>query len=78
MPRTSDPAPKQVFRSVSPYTADEVGLGDLIHAVAQPVAREVDRVAGTNLAGCGSCQKRRQRLNRMLSVKRRAYRGSNW
>lgn len=43
------------------------GLGDIVHAVANPVAKVVDRVAGTNLQGCESCAKRREALNRALS-----------
>lgn len=40
-----------------------VGLGDVVAAVAQPIARGIDAVAGTKLAGCGSCAKRKERLN---------------
>jgi len=39
------------------------GLGDLVHAMAQPIARAIDRVAGTDIEHCGGCAKRRATLN---------------
>jgi len=41
------------------------GLGDLVAAVAQPIARVIDAAAGTKLAECGGCAKRRAALNRI-------------
>lgn len=46
------------------------GLGDIVAAVAQPVAGAIDAVAAavgvkTNVKGCGGCKKRRDRLNRL-------------
>ncbi len=41
------------------------GLGDLVAAVAQPIARAIDAAAGTKLAECGGCKKRREALNRI-------------
>lgn len=38
-------------------------LGDKIAAIAQPIARAIDFVAGTKVAGCGGCKKMRQELN---------------
>lgn len=38
-------------------------LGDAAHAVAHPVARVIDAVAGTNLRNCGGCAERRRRWN---------------
>ena len=38
-------------------------LGDAIAAVAQPVARLVDAVAGTRLRTCGGCAERKDRAN---------------
>ena len=46
-------------------SARKYGLGDVVAAVAQPIARAVDRVAGTNLKGCQGCAKRREKLNRI-------------
>jgi hypothetical protein len=42
-----------------------MGLGDLVAAVAQPIARAIDAAAGTKLAECGGCKKRRAALNRI-------------
>jgi hypothetical protein len=44
----------------------KVGLGDVVAAVAQPVARGIDKVAGTNLRNCEGCKRRRERLNGWL------------
>jgi len=38
-------------------------LGDAVATAAKPIARAVDRVAKTNLAGCGGCAKRHQKWN---------------
>lgn len=45
------------------------GLGDVVHAVAQPVAKALDRVAGTALVDCESCSQRRERLNAKFPFK---------
>ena len=42
-----------------------IGLGDRVERIAQPIARVIDRVAGTNIQGCGACQKRKEWLNNM-------------
>lgn len=42
------------------------GLGDLVATVAQPIARAIDAVAGTNIKGCGGCKKRQEALNRLV------------
>jgi len=39
------------------------GLGDRVERIVQPLARAIDRVAGTNIQGCGACQKRKEYLN---------------
>jgi len=39
------------------------GLGDAVHAIAQPIAKAIDRVIKTNIKGCSSCAQRRARLN---------------
>ena len=39
------------------------GLGDVVASVAQPIARTIDRLFGTNVAGCGGCSKRQEQLN---------------
>ena len=39
------------------------GLGDLVEKLAKPIAKVIDRVAGTNIQGCGGCQKRKEWMN---------------
>lgn len=39
------------------------GLGDVVAAVANPVARTIDRIAGTDLQNCKGCDKRREDWN---------------
>lgn len=39
------------------------GLGDAIARIAKPIARALDRVAGTNLENCKPCAKRQAKLN---------------
>jgi hypothetical protein len=45
------------------------GAGDVVAAVAQPVARMIDRVSGTNLQNCGGCKRRQETLNRKFPMK---------
>lgn len=42
------------------------GLGDFVENLANPIARAIDTVAGTNISGCQGCQARKARLNRMF------------
>ena len=42
------------------------GLGDLVAAVAQPIAGAIDKVAGTNVKGCGGCAERQRKLNELV------------
>lgn len=45
------------------------GLGDVVALVAQPIARAIDKVVGTDLKHCGGCHGpngRQARLNRMV------------
>ena len=39
------------------------GLGDLVAAIAQPIARAIDNVAGTDLQHCQACAQRKGWLN---------------
>lgn len=40
------------------------GLGDKVESIAQPIAKVIDRVAGTNIQECGGCKKRKEWLNK--------------
>jgi hypothetical protein len=44
------------------------GLGDMIHSVAQPIARAIDSTLGTDIQNCGGCKKRREMLNEMFPI----------
>lgn len=37
--------------------------GDVVHEIAQPVAKLIDRFAGTDLQNCGGCAERRKQWN---------------
>jgi hypothetical protein len=42
------------------------GLGDVVHSVAQPIAKVIDKALGTNVQGCWSCAGRREALNNAM------------
>ena len=44
------------------------GLGDRVERIVQPLARAIDRVAGTNIQGCEGCKKRREALNKAFPL----------
>ena len=46
------------------WKAPSSGLGDVVHKVAQPIARVIDKTLGTNIQGCGGCKKRKESLNK--------------
>ncbi len=48
-------------------------LGDAIAIVAQPIARGIDAVAGTDVAGCSGCKKMRDNLNSGMSIQDAIY-----
>jgi hypothetical protein len=45
------------------------GLGDAIALVAQPIAKAIDSVAGTNLQNCGGCAQRKGWINAAVPFK---------
>lgn len=62
-PDTMDlPEPARVVRKKI------TGLGDRVERIAQPIARAIDKVAGTNIQGCGACQKRKEYLNEKFPI----------
>ena len=46
-----------------------LGLGDAVALVAQPIARVLDAVLGTNVQGCGGCKARQAALNAAMPFK---------
>lgn len=55
-------------RKHGPGKAARRGLGDLVESAAKPIARAIDRVAGTDLEHCPGCAKRREWLNRIAHL----------
>ena len=53
------------------YDGSPRGAGDVVSAIAQPIARAIDSVIGTNVAGCGGCKERRRKLNKAMPIKGR-------
>lgn len=50
-------------RPTPPVKRRRIKLGDAVHAVAHPVAKVIDKIAGTSLQNCGGCAARRERWN---------------
>ena len=44
------------------------GIGDVVHRIAQPIAKSIDMVAGTKIQQCGGCKKRREALNKAFPL----------
>ena len=42
--------------------------GDAIAAIAQPIARTIDALAGTNVSGCSGCKQMQTNLNSGMSL----------
>ncbi len=45
------------------------GAGDLIYNIAQPIAKTIDRILGTNIKECNGCKRRRKKLNQLFPIK---------
>jgi len=56
------------WKGVDAIQPETIGLGDRVERIAQPIARVIDRVAGTNIQGCGACQKRKEYLNKKFPI----------
>jgi hypothetical protein len=41
------------------------GIGDVVHAVLRPGVSVIQKVTGRKTSGCGSCGKRRKKLNEL-------------
>jgi hypothetical protein len=46
------------------------GAGDIVTAVAQPIAKAIDAIAGTNIQNCGGCKQRQDELNKAFPLTR--------
>jgi hypothetical protein len=58
------PKPITKPQELGGWTPPPEGLGDRVERIAQPIAKMIDKVAGTNIQGCGACQKRKEYLNK--------------
>jgi len=58
------PKPITKPQELDGWTPPPEGLGDRVERIAQPIAKMIDKVAGTNIQGCGACQKRKEYLNK--------------
>jgi len=45
--------------------AKSLGIGDVVASIAQPIAKVIDFVAGTDLQNCNKCQQRKEALNKI-------------
>lgn len=62
IPRTITPAERAARRAKSKIT----GAGDAFSILAQPIAKAIDSVAGTDIANCLPCAQRRARWNKAI------------
>lgn len=46
------------------------GIGDVVAAVAQPVAKVLDAALGTDIQNCSACGQRQERLNKAMPFKK--------
>lgn len=49
-----------------PPENEKLGLGDAFAALAQPIAKTVDKVTGSKIATCRPCSERRAKWNAIL------------
>lgn len=55
------------YRAFYAKWAPKKGLGDMVAKVAQPIAKAIDAVAGTNIHECSRCKQRQEALNKLGS-----------
>ena len=51
------------------YIGSMRGIGDLVAIPAQAIAHGIDKVFHTNIANCGGCKRRQEKLNAILPFK---------
>lgn len=57
---------KAEFEKLSDEEKKKFGLGDAVALIAQPIAKTIDSVVGTNIQNCGGCKKRQEALNNII------------
>jgi hypothetical protein len=55
---------KEQISSIQQDQPKPIGLGDRVERIAQPIAKIIDKVAGTDIQECGGCKKRKEWLNK--------------
>tara|TARA_R110001606_G_C15094828_1_gene618968 strand:+ start:330 stop:614 length:285 start_codon:yes stop_codon:yes gene_type:complete len=60
--------PKKTEDLEEDYAELTVGLGDVVEKFAQPIAKMIDKVAGTDIQGCNACSKRKKYLNKKFPL----------
>ncbi len=61
------PKPITSVKDIPGYKEQEFKLGDQVEKIAQPIAKAIDAVIGTNIQECGGCKKRKAALNKLTS-----------
>lgn len=61
---------KLVGEPLAKKRTDIRGLGDIVEIVAKPIARTIDKVAGTDMENCSSCAQRKAWLNEFFSIEK--------
>ena len=57
----------ETVRHLKPqFESEYLRLGDAFAVIAQPIAKGIDTVFGSNIQGCGGCVKRKDKLNRLV------------
>lgn len=54
---------RTINRSLDPKP---IGAGDVVAAVAQPIAAVIDWALWTDILNCSSCEERRKKWNKMM------------
>lgn len=61
---------RQLVEQYNPQVKKRMkGFGDMVAKAAQPIAKAIDKVAGTNIQNCQPCKKRQETLNQVLPFK---------
>ncbi len=66
--RNHKPTPRPLNKERIKTIAKPKGLGDVVENIAQPIARVIDKVAGTSIQKCGACKKRKEYLNKKFPI----------
>lgn len=54
---------RQLENEINSQKRQEIKLGDMVEKIAQPIAKAIDAIAGTDIQNCDACKKRKEKLN---------------